>query len=420
VDQKTNEEAEDDGNVAPAITGRVLFKAKSRARILAVAISPDDELIVTVDEQAKVVTRTADSGAVLLSFSALTPKEKKLLLHEDRQGRIHTAAIDFEPDPRLLTRTLAVACDSVIRFYDSETGRPLRSLEDKRFVDELRELGKDDPTEIEKLTTVPHAHGRVYSIAFSPDGSLLASSGSHLLRPGGRSVINEEIPTHGKLKLWNVQTGELKQDLGKHLGAIRTLAFSRDRLAVICRPTISTPSVRFWDAATGEVERTIKIPVYIAESVALSPDGALVAAAVVYHDPQPPGETIYTGGFGSPKLLVWNTKTGDLVVKQKMTAIVTSIAFSPDSKTLATCTHAGVTLRDPKTLREKGKLQPSTEPPRPELSAALLFRSSELLAYSAAGTRMAVAANGFLTLWKLDVPTTQPSGRIESDEKKPQ
>ena len=94
----------------------------------------------------------------------------------------------------------------------------------------------------------------------------------------------------------------------------------------------------------------------------MSPDGALVAAALVYQDPQPPGETTRRLGFGSPKLQVWDAKTGRLIIKRQMTQVVTSIAFSPDSKTLATCSHGGVTLRDPKTLREKGKLQPSAAP----------------------------------------------------------
>lgn len=401
-EDKEEEEAADDGNTAPAITGRILFKAGRGPRILAVAISPDDELVATVDEQAKVEVRTADSGAMLLSRIVLTPDEKKLLLHEDRQGRIHTASITFSPDPRLLTRTLAVACDSVIRFYDSETARLERSLEDKRLVDELKELGKDDPTEIKKLTTIPHAHGRVYSIAFSPDGAFLASAGSHLLRPGGRSVINAEIPTHGKLKLWDAKTGELKHDLGKHYSGIRSLAFSRDRLAALGShpPGPWTSSVRLWNPRTGAVERTIRIRSSLyEETVALSPDGALVAVATAYRDPQPAGETHRRLGFGSPRLLVWNAKTGDLIIKRRMPKLVTSIAFSPDSRTLATCTYGGVTLRVPETLREKGKFQSSTEPPRPER-----------LAYSATGTLLAIAANdndkkqGILTLWKLDKP----------------
>ncbi len=163
------------------------------------AISPDDELIATVDEQSKVQIRAVDSGQLLMSFSVLKPQEKESLLHEDRRGRIPTAAIASEPDTRKLTRILAVACAGVIRLYDSETGRLERSLQDNCFIDELKKLGKDDPREVKKLTTIPHAHGRVCAIAFSADGSLLASSGAHLLRPGGRSVIDAEIPTHGKL-----------------------------------------------------------------------------------------------------------------------------------------------------------------------------------------------------------------------------
>ncbi len=288
----------------------------------------------------------------------------------------------------------------MIRFYDSETGRLDRSLEDKRLLDELKELGKDDPTEVKKLTTISHAHGLTYSIAFSPDGSLLASSGTHLIRPGGRSVINAEIPTHGKLKLWDAKTGELKHDLGKHYDRVRSLAFSPGRLAVLGNhpPGPWTSSVRLWNPKTGVVESTITIRSGLfEETVALSPDSALVAAATAYREPQPAGETTTRLGFGSPHLLVWDAKTGDLIIKRKMPKLVTSIAFSPDSKTLATGSSEGVTLRDPMTLQEKGKFQPPTSP-----------LSNVRLAYFADGTRMAVAANdkkqGSLTLWKLDKP----------------
>ena len=50
-------------------------------RVLAVAISPDDELVVTVDEQAQVVVHTAESGIALSKFSVLTLDEKMLRFH---------------------------------------------------------------------------------------------------------------------------------------------------------------------------------------------------------------------------------------------------------------------------------------------------------------------------------------------------
>lgn len=405
-DDREERNAAEDADGAPAITGRILFKTASSARILAVAISPDDELVATVDEQARVSVYAAERGLMLLSFNVLTPDEKKLLLLEDREGRLHTAAITFSPDPRLLTRTLAVACDSVIRFYDSETGRRQCSLEDKRLIDELKGLGKDDPREIEKLTNVPHAHGRVYAIAFSPDGASFASGGKHLLRPGGRSVISSEIATHGHLKVWDTETGELKHDLGKHYGGVGVgaLAFCGKQLVVVGpHDPHWTWSVRFWNPATGAVDASYDFrgggPG--ADAVAASPDGSLVAAAAVYSDnsDQDPGQARLERLTRFCFLHVWDARTGELVIKRKMTKLVTSIAFSPDSKTLATCDWGGVSFLDPKTLREKGTLQQSTKPPRPVQ-----------LAYSASGNLMVVAANhderkqGFLTVWKLDKP----------------
>jgi len=331
----------------------------------------------------------------------LTPEEKRLLLYEDRQGRIHTAAIAFSPDGY----TLAVAADPVVRLYDAQSGRLQRVLEDKQLVEALKELNRPPATvsrELEWLKAVPHAHGRVYSVAFSPDGTLLATSGSHLICADGSSVIDAEVATHGKLKLWDAKTGKLKRDLGEHYSAVRSVAFSRDgkTLASIgSHPPSWTSGVRLWDPQTGAVKSVVPTARGMLKLVAFSPDGKLMATSTFVREADP-GNPGSLPGRPCCRLMVWNARTGDRLFEHRIPALVTSLSFSADGKTLATAVHRrGVILWDPETLKSKGEIQPSTGPPR-----------DVQVAFSPTGNLLAVGAKdakygyGFVTVWQIGQP----------------
>lgn len=385
------------GDANLPIISKVVFSSPTGGRILSVAYSPDDELIATLDDQSSVSVHIAQSGRLLLTFNVLTAEETERLEIGGRNGRIHAANVCFSPDGE----TLAVCYAAVIRFFDPETGKMQRSLRDERLIDELIELGKDKPAELKKMDSVPHAHGMTYSIAFSPDGSSLASCGSHLLRPGGRSLIDAELATHGKLKLWDVNTGELKQDLGKHYSSVRALAFGSDRLAVIgAQPPSWTSALRLWNTTTAAVDQILPIRrggIGGEETIAISPDGSLVAATAIYADEQQAGQRSERLGRGSCKLLIWDTQTGELLHQREMAPFVTSIAFSPDGQTLATgSSRNGISFWQPRTLANQGRIEPlqqRSDAPR--------------LAFSQDGTRLAVTtddndkAQGFLTLYQI-------------------
>src|SRR5580704_4635028 len=78
----------------------------------------------------------------------------------------------------------------------------------------------------------------VDAIAFSRDGSLLAS--------GGHDAI---------IKLWDVRSGSELRALAGHTNTITALVFSKDGKTVVSGGLDST--VRFWDVASGNIIRTI-------------------------------------------------------------------------------------------------------------------------------------------------------------------
>ena len=95
--------------------------------------------------------------------------------------------------------------------------------------------------------------------AFSADGRRLATASSR----------------ENSLKLWDVATGKLVQDFGRLKWGIFSLCLTADGEQLI---TGSWTHVQCWDAATGELKRTIELPSQVSD-VALSPDEAMIAVA---------------------------------------------------------------------------------------------------------------------------------------------
>src|SRR5438132_4010712 len=110
----------------------------------------------------------------------------------------------------------------------------------------------------ELIVQTGHTHW-VRSVAFSPDGKILASG----------SIDNT-------VKLWELKTGREIRSLVGHTGDVSSVAFSSD--SKILASASYDHTVKVWDLATGNEIRTLTGHTHVVESVALSSDGKILAS----------------------------------------------------------------------------------------------------------------------------------------------
>ena len=153
--------------------------------------------------------------------------------------------------------------------------------------------------------------GPVQSIAYSPNGSLLATS-----------------PDRYAVKIWQTRDGsELQTIYTSFTGAVNCLAFSPDgtRLATGHYDGL----IQLWDTYTATLLNSFETG-SVVDSLTFNPDGTLLASG---------------GGFQDNNLRLWDVETGLLLrLLEGHTHSIDSLAFSPNGQILASGSYDG-TLR---------------------------------------------------------------------------
>jgi WD40 repeat protein/tetratricopeptide (TPR) repeat protein len=453
-------------------TGRERAAFTTSNRVYALSFSPDGGLLAAGSGRFQAVGNVQTGG---VTHAALLPIEGEVKLWDVAAGKErvtlgrHSAgvrALAFSPDGRLLA---TASLDSIIKLWDLAAGRELHSLPDytsavhalafspdgkslasasrdgivtvwnpstgqaqltfsARETVELRAaafradslglnvagLGTDSAThapviELRSLGARPEPvllpdAGEL--LALSPDGTTLATTEALSVNPSA-----PEADRPRTVKLWDLTTGQAREQLAGHMLPIRSLTYSADGkvLASVANQDDlnwwqegpfrrSRPGeVKLWDPASGQKLPALPGLTGLVRAVAFQPGGALVAVAggvAESGEEARKGRGLATWLSGEVRL--FDTKTGQPV--RALTghrADVRAVIFSADGARLSALScdadgpEAGPSLLqtwDAATGREL-------------LSTPLPVRLPSHVLFTADGRRLIAAAGGQLRVW---------------------
>ena len=288
------------------------------SQITSLAFSPDGATLASGSHDGTAIVWDVTTGENLVRITV-------------DENRVHVYSVAISPDGSLLATAyhnfvkfdeFTVRFDHRVRLWEVSTGEHIATLEEHDHVVYTVAFSPDgtslasgshdgtvmlwDPATGQATATLRHENG-VHALSFSPDGAMLATAGE----------------TDGILNLWDLATRQKivsYRHLDDWLGwpqTVNSISFSPDGTAVAAG--LLDKTIRLRDLETGLLTATFKGGHSDAvESVAFSPDGTTLASGSAY------------------EVNLWEVATHNVATLERFTPSVQSIAFFPDGSSLAT------------------------------------------------------------------------------------
>ena len=238
-----------------------------------VAVSPDGKLVASVAGEGGVRLYDAQTGTLLRTID-----------------KVGDRGVAFSPDGKTFTAA-GFHMDKLVGVFDTETGRRL-------------------------LTLPGHTEWEAYATALSPDGKLLASAGADQ-----------------QILVWELPAGKLRLQLKNQPQKIAALAFSPDGSTLASG---SDRAVRLWDTQTGRLKQSLSGHSGWVAAIAFAPSGKQLASASCDwgfhrgHDWPRPGNTPENSEWK-----LWDLESGTATRTVRDSGRQLAVTISPDGHWLA-------------------------------------------------------------------------------------